>query len=386
MTDASPSPHAATTVLVVDDNATNRALLARILQQDRYRVVEASNGAEALGLSRVERPDVIITDVLMPKVDGYELQRQLQADPLTADIPLVFHTAAYSASEVRELVGGGGDLAVLPKPADVQQVRRTVSEMVARHEQHRRAPTTTEHDHLALLNDKLLQKVRELELADRERQRLLAHLVRVQEDERERIAGDIHDDSVQVMTAVAMRLEMLQGKLADPVLQERHAKLQDTVRLAIARLRHLLFQLHPAALERDGLAAAIEAYLEHSADTLTDFEVDDRLPAEPPPELRALLYRIVQEAIVNTLKHADASRIDVRLEAADDGFEVTVQDDGAGFDVTDAQVPRHGHLGLRSMRQRAELAGGWLRLDSVPGQGTTVRVWVPDGGYIEPLP
>jgi signal transduction histidine kinase len=384
--DGSPSATTAATVLVVDDNATNRALLSRILQQDHRRVVEASNGAEALGLARVEQPDLVVTDVLMPKVDGYELERQLRGDPRTADIPVVFHTAAYTDHEVRAMVGQSDRLRVLPKPADVQQIRTTVTEMLARYAAHREAALTDtgEHQHLALLNEKLLQKVRELELADRERQRLLAQLVGVQEDERERIAGEIHDDSIQVMTAVAMRLEMLLRTVTDPEVRERGAKLQETVRAAISRLRHLLFELHPAALDRDGLAAAIDLYLEHnSLGVLERYVVEDNLTGQPQPELRVLLYRIVQEAIRNALKHAGAATVEVRLVEQDDGVLTTVRDDGRGFVVEDALVPRHGHLGLRSMRQRAELAGGWWRVDSGPGRGTVIEAWVPDGGWIE---
>lgn len=368
------------TVLLVDDSATNRALLRRILEDD-YRIVEAANGAEALGLVRVERPDLVLTDVLMPKVDGYELERQLRADPLTAGLPVIFHTAAYTAREVLEVAVPSDRVAILPKPAEVAEVLDAVGRMLAAAQRDGAAASTSgdHHDHLALLNAKLLQKVRELELAGRERQKLLAHIIRAQEEERERIAADIHDDPVQAMTAVAMRLETLERWLQDPQAIERHAKLKDTVRHAIGRLRRLLFQLHPGVLDEEGLAAAVRAYLDHTLDDPNlRYEVDDSgLAQEPSPILQAVLYRIVQEALANVTKHADASCVQVTLSQTDDGYHVHVRDDGRGFVVDGSQSVERGHLGLTSMRQRAELVGGSWHVDSSPGSGTTVSAWIP---------
>lgn len=371
------------TIVVVDDNAMNRVLLSRILQRDGHRVVEAANGAEALGLVWVEHPDLILTDVLMPRVDGYTLDRELREWPRTAEIPLIFHTATYTSDEIEELVGTHRHRRVLPKPADVDEVSEMVAEMLEMSPAQQQpveetGPGTGQHGHLDLLNAKLLQKVRELELAARDRQQLLASVVRAQEEERERIANDIHDDPVQAMTAVAMRLELMGPPSDDPVAQERYDKLLLTVRHALARLRHLLFRLHPPALETEGLTAAIEAYLSQLTDgTPLTFVVEDGLEREPTSELRALIYRVVQEAVTNVFKHADARTILVRFTEQDGGFLTTVRDDGAGFVIEEAETPRAGHIGLRAMRQRAELAGGWWQVESERGAGTTLRAWVP---------
>lgn len=369
-----------TTVLIVDDSATNRALLSRILEQHDYRILEAANGAEGLGMARLRRPDVVITDVLMPKVDGYELERELRLDPQTASIPVVIHTAAYDSREVGAMVGESPRVRVLPKPSEVSQVLDTVASLAA--STVAGTETVDDHertDHLTALNERLLRSVRELEAAERDRQQLLEHLIRAQEDERVAIAGDIHDDSVQAMTAVAMRLELLGDGLTDPDMIERHRVLQETVRSAIARLRRLLFRLHPPALEREGLAAAVQSYLDHADGTGAPPDVvivDDDLAFEPPVSLRTVLYRVVQESLVNTTKHADAQRVRVELSTTEGGVAVAVQDDGRGFAVDDV-VGRPGHMGLSSMRQRVELAGGRWRLDSAPGEGTTVHAWVP---------
>lgn len=367
------------TVLVVDDSANNRALMSRILSSHDHQVIEATNGAEALGLARVRRPDLVITDVLMPKVDGYELERELRADTVTASIPVVFHTSAYSSDEVGEMVKESPRLRILPKPTDVGRILEMVASVVAEGPSTDAAPVADEHqEHLAALNAKLLQSVRELELAGLERQRLLAYLIQAQEDERAVIAGDIHDDSVQAMTAVAMRLELLGRGLTDPIMIERHQKLQDTVRQAIGRLRRLLFQLHPPALERDGLAVTIRAYLEQAFESGTcEHVVTDDMEQEPAVPVRVLLYRVAQEALVNIAKHADARTIRVEFSSRDGGVCVAVHDDGRGFVPADEDVNRPGHMGLSSMRQRVQLAGGRWKLESEPGRGTSVTVWVP---------
>jgi signal transduction histidine kinase len=107
-------------------------------------------------------------------------------------------------------------------------------------------------------------------------------------------------------------------------------------------------------------------------------QLENRLDPEPGQEARAIAFRIVQEAIVNARKHADAARIDVLLASQDDGVLARIVDDGGGFSVQAAlERSRPGHLGLAAMRERAELVGGWLKIDSAE-QGTSVEFWIPD--------
>jgi signal transduction histidine kinase len=101
-----------------------------------------------------------------------------------------------------------------------------------------------------------------------------------------------------------------------------------------------------------------------------------RLSSEPPGEIRAILFRIAQEALANVRKHADASRVDIEVSERDGGIILHVRDDGRGFDpATERPVP--GHLGMSAMPERAELAGGWCRVQSAPGEGTAVECWLP---------
>jgi PAS domain S-box-containing protein len=225
--------------------------------------------------------------------------------------------------------------------------------------------------------DKLRRSLEVLRRTLQQRRQLAQRLETAQEEERRRIAADIHDDPIQVMSAVDMRLQML-SQSSEAARPDQITGLQLEVRAAIERLRNLLFELRPTALDREGLAAALRLYLEHTA-RQTGWAVDVRstLDGEPVPEQRALLYRIAQEAITNARKHAEASRVDVDLGPAGEGVMLRIVDDGRGFSPGDTEQPRPGHLGLSTMVERAELSGGWARITSAHGRGTTVECWVP---------
>lgn len=217
-----------------------------------------------------------------------------------------------------------------------------------------------------------------LEIADQERRRLLARIVRAQEEERRRIAGDLHDESVQTLTALAIRLDVLSARIDDPELVQQLVEIKATARSAISTLRQLMFELHPPVLDRDGLAAALLPHLEQlRLEPGLEVELEDALGEELAPETAAAAYRIVQEALLNIRKHAGARRVDVKLAGRADGLHVSVSDDGRGFETGGRQEP--GHLGLSAMRERVEMAGGWIRIDSEPGRGTTVEFTLPPG-------
>jgi PAS domain S-box-containing protein len=233
----------------------------------------------------------------------------------------------------------------------------------------------TERRHM---EEALRDSLDRLRKSDAERQRLLGHLVTAQEEERARIAADVHDDSLQALAAVKMRLEMLTATL-DEQQRARLGPVEADLDAAATRLRKLLFQLRPSALDNDTLGNAIEQLLcESFAAREVRTQVVDSMRTTPAPDVKVVVYRIVQEAVANILKHAQAKHVEVHLDDHDGGLLVTVRDDGTGFDYEQArraQLP--GHLGLSTMRERAEIAGGWLGLETSPGAGTVVGFWVP---------
>lgn len=223
-----------------------------------------------------------------------------------------------------------------------------------------------------------------LQRTDEQRRRLLHRLVGVQERERAEIARDLHDDSIQVVTAVGMRLATLRHRLEDPEDVDALVKLEDVVASAVGRLRRTLFELYPRVLDEDGLSSTLRVYLEQvEKDDGIVVHLEDHLPVEPSKEARVILYRIALEALANVRKHSRAANVTVRLDHLDEGVLVRIEDNGIGFDASaDPALP--GHLGIASMRERAELAGGWCRHESSSGSGTRVDFWIPDAASLEP--
>jgi PAS domain S-box-containing protein len=218
---------------------------------------------------------------------------------------------------------------------------------------------------------------RSTEQALAERRRLLGHLVEAQELERRRIAWDVHDDSIQAMVAVGMRLQLLAARLPDA---ERAMidQLDDSVRASVARLRNLVVHLRPTAIDEHGLVPALSGYLR---DVVTTWgitpDLTDELTAEPTTTTAVTLFRICQEALTNVRKHAGATRVEIRLTSTDGGTLAQVRDDGRGFPEPVTRDTQR-HFGLIEMRERAETAGGWWSVTSAPDEGTTVRCWLPD--------
>jgi len=164
------------TTLVIDDNPTNRAFLSTLLGYRGHRVLEAGDGAEGLAKLRAEKPDLVITDVLMPTMDGFEFARRARADPSTAHINIIFWTAAYREQEARNLAQRCGVSTILRKPAEPEEVLRVVNESLGLSTAVPPPASVEEFDreHLRLLTDKLSQKVTELEATSLRLEALIA--------------------------------------------------------------------------------------------------------------------------------------------------------------------------------------------------------------------
>jgi PAS domain S-box-containing protein len=210
-----------------------------------------------------------------------------------------------------------------------------------------------------------------------QRQRLFGRLVAAQEEERLRIASEIHDDTIQAMTATSLRMQQLRRHLTEPGQVELLAKLEDAVRESMVRLRRLMSDLRPVSLDRAGLAEAMRELLERLQEQgHIGFMFENHISTEPSGCARTALYRIAQEALANVERHSRATTVRVDLREVHGGCQVTITDDGRGFDPgTDGSKP--GHLGLTSMRERAQIAGGWWRIFCPPGGGTVVEFWLP---------
>ena len=219
----------------------------------------------------------------------------------------------------------------------------------------------------------------------RELQQTAAKVLNAQEEERRRIARELHDEVGQVLTAIRVELDVAQRAIqstgGDPAILSEAQQISDG---ALQTVRNLTQLLHPAALDDLGLPAAIDASLrtlQRRYNIHTELEHDDRA-SDLPKDVELAAYRIVQEGITNVAKHAGASRCDVRLTRLADRLLVEIEDDGVGFiEDTDRPIVARG-LGLISMRERASRLGGTFNILSSPGGGTKLIVSLPDGGTL----
>lgn len=195
--------------------------------------------------------------------------------------------------------------------------------------------------------------------------------------ERERIAGELHDDSVQAMTAVSLQLQRLLARCENDDDYQMVAETRRLADAAIERLRHMLFVLHPSSLEDDGLVATLAVYLESFVEPDgIQWQVNGDRGIAAPLGASALAFRLARESISNAVRHASPSKINISVAETAHQLVVRVRDDGSGFD-THGQVPRAGHFGLTHCRSLAETAGGTFEVTSRPGEGTTVSITVP---------
>jgi signal transduction histidine kinase len=230
-----------------------------------------------------------------------------------------------------------------------------------------------------------VQDVTERRRMEEQLHRLSARLLTIQEDERRRVARDLHDSLGQKLTGVKFLIE---ASLGAPWPDERRSSMEQlralipTLQESVEEVRRISTELRPSILDDLGLLPTIAWHLREFEKRHPDTMVEQRVgvaESEVPDGLRTPIYRILQEASNNVAKHSGATRMVVGLEIAAGRLRLWVQDDGVGLDP-EAQVRGNGGgIGLGSMRERTELSGGSFSLSSAPGDGTTVRADWPLG-------
>jgi chemotaxis family two-component system sensor kinase Cph1 len=213
------------------------------------------------------------------------------------------------------------------------------------------------------------------------RQLVLEDLVRAQEEERRRLARDLHDHLGQRLTTLRMRIESMKDPNArSPATPD---ELQEIVKRLDADVDFLAWELRPIALDELGLETALSNYAKQWSehfDAKAEFHARRMGEERLPPEVESNLYRITQEALNNCAKHAKCTRASIILERRDHHVILIIEDNGAGFDVP-SEIKSNCNMGLMSMRERAALVGGTFDIESTPTKGTTifVRVHLPGG-------
>lgn len=232
---------------------------------------------------------------------------------------------------------------------------------------------------LAAAVAELAQTSAELEAQAEENRRILDRTVGAVDEERRRLATELHDSTIQALQGAAMQaeyLEMLIARGRTDQAAEILTELTKRLRDASDELRRVIFDLRPPSLDRGGLLASLENRLQEASETSglkTELKVDGDLKI--PDEQEAVVYRFCQEAIANAVKHSQAKNLSVRIWQSADTLRAEVKDDGRGFDAEENGPP--GHFGLVGMQDRAKLAGGRVEIQSTPGQGTRLELILP---------
>jgi signal transduction histidine kinase len=303
-------------------------------------------------------PDVDVTTTTIP---DYLTPEGLRAS-LDVEQPAVIAEGRWTGeSTLRDHAGGP------PIPVTIQS-------FLLRH------PDSGEPFGLATVQRDIRERVaaqNALREAHDQRRALLERLVDAQEQERAQIAADVHDDSVQALAAVDLRLGLLEQRIRDaaPSLLQMVEQLQATVSGATDRLRELLFDLEPPAYDQS-LSSGIRDIAAHIFEDGPSWELHNPSGADLGAGEKVKAVRIVREALRNIRQHARASSARIAIAARDGGVEIEIIDDGVGIDRSTAASPP-GHRGLTSMADHAAIAGGWLTVGPGEEGGTRVQFWLP---------
>jgi signal transduction histidine kinase len=341
------------TLLIVDDDPTARETLVSMLEGKDYQLELVTNGAQALQTLDKLQPDLILLDVMMPGMDGFEVCRRIRSNPKLAEIPIILLTALDDRASLLMGIESGAD-DFISKPVD-------------RHELNARVRTITRLNRYHILME---QRENLSKMAER--------LIAAQEQERQRISRELHDDLGQALTTHLLSLRDLQSDPSVPAgtVFDRLQSLYDQSYEISVKIRTLAHNLRPPMLDALGLKSAMQTHCSeftHRTKLPIHFEVDPDIPAFPDV-YEITLYRVLQEALTNIIKHAEATEVWVDLTVEDKTLSLTVQDNGHGFVI--GENPSNG-IGLAGLHERVTLAGGKFNVSSSPVRGTILLAQFP---------
>jgi signal transduction histidine kinase len=355
-------------ILLVDDEPKNLYALRMLLEPIGQNLLQATSGEAALRCCLEHDFALVLLDVRMPGLDGFETARLLRARERSRRTPIIFLTAAADelGAVFRGYEVGAVDYLVKPLVAEVLMSKVAVFVDLFR--------KNAELAHEIVERVAAERQVRESE----ERLRALAsHVISVREEERTHIAREIHDELGQVLTALKMDIVWLTRRLDDAGLLDKVNAMRQLVDDTIRTVRKIATGLRPEVLDNMGLVAAI-SWQTTEFQKRTGVRCRTRLPPEASvydQDLSTTLFRIYQELLTNVARHAHATRIDVELAHADGRLVLDVADNGVGMPLD--QAGTKAALGLLGMRERALRLGGRIDISSIHGTGTRVSVSIP---------
>lgn len=346
-------------VLIVDDNKAGRKALEAALMGKGYQLEFSESGSQALQMASDLRPDLVLLDVMMPEMNGFEVCRQLRANPKTAEVPVVMVTALDDQdSKLEGLLAGADDF--LSKPYDRSELQARV-----------RTITRLNRYHALLM--------------ERERLRQLSQqILEVQENERRAVAVELHDEIGQGLTGIKLILDQALKECDNQGITTRLKQGSEISSDLIEKVRALSLNLRPSMLDDFGLNPALSWLVEQHRKQ-SGLEIEHNFFGQDdiryPQKTETAIFRVAQEALTNISRHAEAKHVWVSLEERDDQLIIRIEDDGKGFNLPELLESKEQYsTGLSGMEERVRLAGGVLEIDPQVGSGTRVTARFRLGG------
>jgi signal transduction histidine kinase len=356
-------------LLIIDDDPVAHETLTALLTKSGYVLEHAASGPEGIRKAIAKCPEVILLDVMMPGMDGFEACRRLRSNSRLAEVPIIMVTALEDrTSKLSGFEAGADDF--LSKPFDGLELdlRLRTLKRVARYRQ--------------LLDErkKLDEVHQQLKEQNAELKRLSHQVIDAQETERRRLAMELHDEFGQSLTV----MKLLLNNPADAnlkTLQAANAQALEITSDLLRRVRELSLDLRPTVLDDFGLLVALDWLFKRFKRQKSLPIIHNINPLDErrfPKAVETAVFRVVQEALTNIIRYAGTDEATVTLNFEPDRLEVTIVDTGIGFDQK--QIPAGRSAGISGMRERVKLAGGQFRLQSTPGEGTLIVAEFPVEG------
>jgi signal transduction histidine kinase len=342
------------TILIIDDEIHNRKLFEVLLRHKGYATLCAADAEEALTAIAQCVPDLILLDIMMPGMDGYQLAGILKSNPATSSIPIIMVTAQIDRS-IRLAGLNAGVEEFLTKPVDQAELWLRVRN--------------------------LLRLKKALQQSKERLQQLLVHQDKIKEEERKRIAREIHDDLGQNLLALRIDISRLHARTGrhHRLLHQGVSVALNNIDTTIKSVRSIINDLRPFELEL-GLQAAVTWQLKKFARVsgiACEFDID----APPGSNMQLCdrqtltIFRILQESLSNIARHSCATRVDVKLKWSAYGLSMQVSDDGIGMRADAA--PKTNSFGIVGIKERVSSLGGELFINGSSGHGTLLSVFIP---------
>jgi len=366
-------------VLIADDNSDMRQYLARLLSE-QYDVETVADGQAAIQAAHRHAPDLIVSDVMMPILDGFELLKALRGDEQTRTIPVILLSArAGEEARVEGVRAGADDYLIKPFSARELLARVGGRLEIARLQRERELQLIVSQ---AELEQRVQERTQELLNASEELRELSARILQAQDEERRRIARELHDGVGQLLAALGMEASNV-ARESDRLNSRAAASLKNIESLIaqmntdIRTMSHLLY---PPLLDEVGLQSALKNYVTGFAER-SGIHVSLELPAaieRLDRDYELSLFRIVQECLTNIHRHSGSKTASIRIVRNDGAMVLEVRDEGRGMPAERlSEIQSRGSgVGIRGMRERTLQLSGTMSIES-NGSGTTINVVIP---------